>query len=200
MEACVRLLRPLDSKTVSEAEPASSRWEETSLMRFRESWESEVAALPEFRERTFHLVTGLLLPIWDRLDKRGVRVYRLRTDDGRRLLGRVIRDHDLPAFFAAMGLDAPEMSPDDLWRSVRDGGVSHALARGVRIRRSKVMGENRVELAHDGGPAIFDAMARLGCMTEIIQYRRRAFIPTSAEGPAILARVLERFPLIGAEV
>ncbi len=197
VETCVRLLRPLESPSVTEAELADSHWEEIALYRFREAWKAERASLPAFRTSDFYLVTGLLLPIWDLMKSDSLRIYRLQTDDGKRLLGRVLKEMDLPAFHAALGLDAPEMSVHEIWASVIDGGVSHTLTRGLRFRRSLVIGTHRVEIASDGGTDLFDILTGLGCMTEIIQNRRRAFIPVGKEGPDILAKVLERFPLIG---
>jgi hypothetical protein len=60
------------------------------------------------------------------------------------------------------------------------------------------MAENRVELGFAGGEDIFTILKGFGCMTEVIQYKRRAFIPANAQGPAILAKVLQRFPLTAA--
>ena len=57
------------------------------------------------------------------------------------------------------------------------------------------MAENRVEVSFEGGSDLFSLLTGFGCLTEIIQYKRRAFIPVTAQGPVILARVLERFPL-----
>ncbi len=44
--------------------------------------------MPEFTDSTFHIVAGLLLPIWKRLPNESTRVYRLQTDDGERIIGR----------------------------------------------------------------------------------------------------------------
>ncbi len=195
VQPCVRLIRPLDRNSMTEVDLAASTWQAASLERFREAWAAELATLPEYQTSSFYLVTGLLLPIWDRMGKDSLRINRLQTDDGHRLLGRVLREKDLPAFYTALGLDAPELSIDSLWRSVLEDGAAHSLARGLRLRRSRIMAENRVELSFDGGSDIFTTLTGFGCMTEIISYKRRAFIPTGAQGPDILARVLERFPL-----
>jgi len=196
VQTCVRLIRPQESYTMTEAELAASTWEDAPLDRFREAWETEVAGVPEFQTSAFYLVTGLLLPIWDRMSKESLRIYRLQTDDSQRLLGRVLHEKDLPAFYTALGLDAPELSVEALWHSVLDDGVGHALIRRLRLRRSRIMGENRVEIAFDGGSGIFDILIKCGCMTEIISYKRRAFISVNSQGPDILAKVLEHFPMV----
>lgn len=201
VQKCVRLLRPLESQSLTEAELHASTWEEAALDRFRQAWEAELATLPEFRTSTFYLVTGLLLPIWDRMGSpamgRSLRIYRLQTDDGHRRLGRVLHEKDLPAFYRALGLDAPELTVEAMWTSVIDDGASYALVGGLRLRRSRIMGENRVEISFEGGSDIFSTLTGFGCMTEIIQFKRRAFIPLGSQGPVILAKVLERFPLAG---
>ena len=56
---------------------------------------TELASLPEFEERSLHVVTGLLLPIWDRLPGIDMRVFRLVTDEGERIVGRVVEAQDL---------------------------------------------------------------------------------------------------------
>jgi hypothetical protein len=198
VQPCVRLVRPLNSDSMTELELITSNWEEVALYRFKEAWEAELATLPEFHTSSFYLVTGLLLPIWDRMGKGSLRIYRLQTDDSRRLLGRVLHEKDMPAFYTALGLEAPKLSLGALWNSVLEDGASHSLLRGLRLRRSRVMAENRVELSFDGGSDIFSTLTGFGCMTEIIQYKRRAFIPVGAQGQDILAKVLERFPLTGA--
>ena len=57
-------------------------------------WEAECAAVPEFSESAFHIITGLLLPIWDRLPADNMRVYRFETDDGARVIGRLVGNTD----------------------------------------------------------------------------------------------------------
>ena len=195
VQPCVRLIRPLTTDGMTEDEMARSTWEEATLSSFKTAWETELTTLPEFRTSSFYLVTGLLLPIWDRMSKGSLRIYRLQTDDGQRLLGRVVHEKDLPAFYTALGLEAPTLTPEALWASVLDDGMSYSLTRGLRLRRSRVMGENRVEVSFEGGSDVFALLTGFGCLTEIIQYKRRAFIPINAQGPAILARVLQRFPL-----
>jgi hypothetical protein len=42
---------------------------------FAAAWRAEIAEVPEFTERTIHIVAGLLLPIWKRLPEESTRVY-----------------------------------------------------------------------------------------------------------------------------
>jgi hypothetical protein len=41
-----------------------------------------------------------------------------------------------------------------------------------------------------------DRLKATGLISEIISWKLRLFVPTGAEGPPILAKVIERYPLI----
>jgi hypothetical protein len=159
---------------------------------FARAWETEIAALPEFTNSSLHIVTGLLLPIWKRLPNDSMRVYRLQTDDGERIIGRLVS----PSWVAqATESDAPTLSPDAAFAALLDGRTILQLQDGLELRRAKVMGEFRVELSGftDG---MVDRLKAIGLISEIISWKLRLFVPTGAEGPAILARLMERYPLL----
>ena len=66
-------------------------WEQLNSNQIEEIWGQELDKQPKFRKQSVHLITGALLPIWDRLPSGGsVRVVRVLTEDGRILLGRII--------------------------------------------------------------------------------------------------------------
>ena len=73
--------------------------------RFAPLWEAECARVPEFSESAFHIITGLLLPIWDRLPAENMRVYRFETDDGERVIGRLVTPEALDRVYQGLGID-----------------------------------------------------------------------------------------------
>jgi len=95
----------------------------------------------------------------------------------------------------AVEADAPTLSPADALSVVLDGRTVLQLQDGLELRRAKVMGEFRVELSGftDG---MVDRLKALGLMSEIISWKLRLFVPTGAEGPAILGQLMERHPLV----
>ena len=136
-------------------------------------------------------MTGLLLPIWRRLPEDGCRVYRLQTDGGERVIGRLVS----PAWVAqAFEAEAPMLAPDDAWAALLDGRTILELADELQLRRAKVMGEHRIELTGftDG---MVDRLKAMGLMSEIISWRLRLFVPVGANGPSILGALLDRYPL-----
>src|SRR6266851_5006430 len=191
VERRVRLLRPMERTAIPLAMMEQTHWREAGRAGFTRAWETEIAALPAFTDSNLHIVTGLLLPIWKRLPNDSMRVYRLQTDDGERIIGRLVS----PAWVAqATQVDMPTLSPADAFTAVLDGRTILQLQDGLEFRRAKVMGESRVEVSgfSDG---MVDRLKATGLISEIISWKLRLFVPTGAAGPAILAELMERYPI-----
>lgn len=197
LEHRVRLLRPLGRESLDAESLARSHWREADAGRFARTWDSEVEAAPAFRDSTFHVVTGLLLPIWHRLPDESPRVYRLQTDDGERVIGRLIAPDALATLCGKLGLDAdaPSLTPAEAWAAVLDDGAVLHLAGDLQLRRSLVSGRQRIELVGVSSGGV-DGIKALGLTTEIIAWTLRLFIPVTDAGSAILAAVLARHAIL----
>jgi len=147
--------------------------------------------VPAFSESTIHVVTGLLLPIWKRLPNESTRVYRLQTDDGERIIGRKVS----PAWAAtATAAGGTTISADDAFTALMDGRTILDLAEGLQLRRSRVMGANRIELL-GFTDTMRERLTAYGLFHEIISWKLRMFVPVDTTGPTVLGRVLDRFPV-----
>lgn len=191
IERRIRLIRPMEAHNVPVKMMGETHWVETDEAAFASAWNAEVAEVPEFVDSTIHVVSGLLLPIWKRLPNDSTRVYRLQTDDGERIIGRRVS----PAWVAgAMATGPSTLTPDDAFMALMDGKTILDLAEGLQLRRSRVMGANRIELS-GFTDTMRDRLSAYGLFHEIISWKLRMFVPTDASGPAILAKVLERYPV-----
>jgi hypothetical protein len=199
VETRTRLIRPMTRETISLDHFTHSHWRKATTEEFAALWEAECARVPEFSESAFHIITGLLLPIWDRLPAENMRVYRFETDDGERVIGRIVTPEALARVYEGLGVGAkPSLSHDEAWSAVIDRGAVLDLAGDLQIRRSLVMGVHRVELTGFSDGAVPQWKA-LGLTSEIIAWRLRLFVPTSEDrGPAMLGAIFERHPLLRA--
>jgi len=191
VERRVRLLRPMERPAIPLSALTKSHWQEADRADFARAWEAEVAALPEFTDSSLHIVTGLLLPIWRRLPNDSMRVYRLQTDDGERVIGRLVS----PAWVAqAVETETPALGPADAFAAVLDGRTILHLQEGLEVRRVKVMGDFRIQVSGftDG---MVDRLKAMGLVSEIIAWKLRLFVPVGADGPTILGALMERYPL-----
>ncbi len=87
------------------------------------------------------------------------------------------------------------LSTADAFSALIDGRTILDLAEGLQLRRVRVMGANRIELT-GFTDQMRDRLCAYGLFHEIISWKLRMFVPTDSAGPAILAKVLERYPLI----
>ena len=194
VERRVRLVRPMERQSVALDALARTHWRGVDADAFALAWEAELAEVPEFTESAFHVVTGLLLPIWNRLPAEGCRVYRLQTDEGERVIGRLVS----PAWVSATAVEtgtAPALSAEAAWEAVLGRGAVLHLADGLQVRCATVMGAHRVELTGFGDGAV-NRLKAMGLASEIIAWRLRLFVPVDGlRGPAILRLLLDRHPL-----
>lgn len=191
VERRVRLIRPMEHLAVAREEMPRTHWEAVDREQFARAWESELAQVPEFTDSTIHIVSGLLLPIWKRLPTDSPRVYRLQTDSGERIVGRKVT-----AAWAASATEigAVTLSPDDALAALIEGRTVLELAEGHQLRRVSVMGAHRLELT-GFADTMRDRLKADGLFSEIISWKLRLFVPTDANGAAILAKLLDRFPI-----
>jgi len=129
--------------------------------------------------------------VWDRLPTEDLRVRRLTADDGEALIGRVLNPEQAVALRGAFGLGAGAMpGAAEVHDALARRGAPFRLANGWRLVRRRSMGSDRIEIE---GPVDTDlpALKRLGCVTEIVSWRTRVFVP----GAPVIERLLDRYPL-----
>jgi predicted RNA methylase len=171
-----------------------THWAPASDEGFLKAWTAEVAdAAATTKRETFHLVTGLLLPVWDKLSDDHVQVIRIAADDGRSLLGREIALVHLAELGASLGIDIPvDLAPDELVGTVLRTGKPLPLrsAETLVLKRALVNASQRLELQGFSAARLAWYKAQ-GCFTEIIRYQTRLFVPVDA-APQVVARLVAR--------
>ena len=186
-----RLLRPNDASITTEADYARSRWEPADPAAWRSAWDAEIADLPSHTETAFHLATGMLLRAWHLLPHDNLRIRRLATDDGQRLIGRVLDAEDAMRLRRLADEDlAYQLPADDVLEAVLDRSQRFPLANGWELRQRLVHLRPRLEV-RGPGPADLAGLKRLGCDTEIVSWQTVVF----ADDPTVLERFLQRHPL-----
>ncbi|WP_210211901.1 strawberry notch-like NTP hydrolase domain-containing protein [Mesorhizobium sp. M1B.F.Ca.ET.045.04.1.1] len=190
----VQLTRPMHREKLFEAELGLTHWKAATDAEFEQAWSDEVSQVPEFSTRRLTLISGLLLPIWNKLPSDNCRVYRLETNDGERVLGRLVTTDQLSTVYRALGIDAAvDMTAAEMLEAVMERGASVDVSGGLTLKRSRVMGEPRLEIVGHSASDL-PALKALGCFTEIISWSTRLFVP--ANNLDVLDRLLERHRMI----
>ncbi len=191
IERRIRLIRPMEAHNIPVKMMGETHWVEADREAFASAWNAEIAEVPAFSDSTIHVVTGLLLPIWKRLPNDSTRVYRLQTDEGERIIGRRVS----PAWAAnATVTGTASLTPDDAFTALMDGRTIIDLAESLQLRRSRVMGANRIELS-GFTDTMRERLTAYGLFHEIISWKLRMFVPVDANGPAVLGRLFDRWPV-----
>ncbi|MGV2164922.1 strawberry notch-like NTP hydrolase domain-containing protein [Agrobacterium sp. 16-172Ci] len=191
IERRVCLIRPMEQHHAPLRMMDESHWEEADRATFAAAWWAELNDVPEFSDSTIHIVAGLLLPIWKRLPNESTRVYRLQTDAGERIIGRRVS----PAWAAnAVTTGAASLTPDQAFTALMDGTTILDLADGLQLRRARVMSAQRLELT-GFTEAMRDRLRAYGLFSEIISWKLRFFVPADSNGPTVLAKLLDTYPV-----
>jgi hypothetical protein len=179
----VRLTSPIDYQFADREKIDRDNWKKVSVADAKPLWDAQVAATPEFRNSDLHLITGAVLPIWDRLGG-SPKIFRLQTDQGERMLGRVVPATRVDATLQRLGAEGIKVTatPAEIAQRVLNGATAR-LANDWTIKRSLVAGEPRIEVV---GPDYRhgEELARSGVFSERIPYATRYFIPTEPQAAA----------------
>ncbi|NLB80583.1 MAG: DEAD/DEAH box helicase family protein, partial [Clostridiaceae bacterium] len=175
------------------------KWNKLEVAVAKKLWDEEIANLPEFRKENLHLISGVVLPVWDKLPTENVRIYRVLTDKGEMLIGRVVPENMIDETLRRLGSNRTreKIATTDLIKGIKNGDIVH-LENDWRIKQSKVSGENRIEII---GPDfnVFDLLKDKGVFTERISYSTRFFVPTETNTKQIIDEVLKISPVLRVE-
>jgi hypothetical protein len=176
----IRMVAPRGTSRLPLARFLKADWHQVERDHFKRAWNSTVAELPKWHTRRFALLTGMLLPLWERLPKDLARVYRLPQDNAPALLGRVLSEDQ--AYLLAQHLNPKDpASLEEQVDHVFRGGGSAQLGEGLSLLRSRVAGAYRLELTGASADQD-DRLKHLGAFTEIIAYQLRVFLPMGERG------------------
>jgi len=174
-----------------------SKYKELSENDARKLWDAEYNELPKEVTYSEHLITGTLLPIWDRLPHGHARIMRVQTADGERMIGRLIDPAQLQNTLNNLGASTTtaKVTPTEIFNGVKFNGFQYELANGWKIVRRKVSGEQRIELI--GADFRFQQeLVKYGAFSERINWQTRLFIPTSQEGISAIERITSNRPVV----
>lgn len=192
----VKLHRPTKTEVMPAEQFRESAWGKVKEEEaWRAAWTAEVLRTDPWIVRRIGLITGLLLPIWEKIPGNHSLVRRLKAPDGRRWLGREIDGGAIPQLRLQLGLsDVGEMAsnPAELMRMVLGEHAEVLLAENLMLRRTLSMGRPRLEVVNGAGHR--EALKALGCFVEVINFQGRVFAPV--DKPEIVAGVLKRWPAV----
>ncbi|MBP3360307.1 MAG: strawberry notch family protein [Clostridia bacterium] len=172
----------------------NNNWEKVraSEEEIKAEWEEQCKTAPKYRTNTLHFINGNLLSIWDKLPDNRVRIYRIMTDDGEQLIGRIIEDRDIDAVLDRFKIkrESKNVNINELIENINNGDTV-VLDNGWFISKRRVSGEDRIELS---GPNYINSgtVTDLGVFSERIGYTTRYFIPNKTNTKRIINDIIQK--------
>lgn len=171
------------------------RWKKADEAEAHEEWRKQFDETPATRKETVHFITGTILPVWDRVNVAtgAMRVMRAQTDDGKRMIGLVIRPSEINEVMGNFGNEQEIPPPDKLAGILLNGGEAR-MGNGWRFKRSRVSGEKRIELI---GPGYYDQaeLDTAGVFRERINFDTRYFVPVD-KAAEVIEKLTKNRPVV----
>src|SRR5207248_9259149 len=146
-----------------------------------------------------HIIGGAIIPLWQRFkthEEARLRVVRVTTDDGQRIVGIRIPPEQIGPIVAALGATRDLREPEEIFTGILDEGEEVTLVSGLKVCRKVVHREPVIELI-GVDPNRFAEIRSLGLINETINWKQRFFVPTDEEtGVAVLCELLARYPVM----
>ena len=165
----------------------------------RSWWTERLSNIPPIETSELHIIGGAIIPLWQRLKTNHdtqLKVVRVTTDDGQRIVGIQIPQHKVWQVLRSLGIGRTPTDPNQIFHAVLTQADQITLAAGLQLRQNRIHGETVIELAVSD-PNKFAELREIGLINEQINWKQHFFVPTEEEkGIAILTRLLESYPVI----
>ncbi|MGH9961579.1 MAG: hypothetical protein ACREBC_31385, partial [Pyrinomonadaceae bacterium] len=169
----------------------------------RDWWTKKHASVPPIETHETHIIGGAIIPLWERFkthEEARLRVVRVMTDDGQRIVGIRIPTEQVGPIVRALGATHDLREPDEIFTGILDEGEEVTLVSGLKLSRKVIHREPVIELI-GVDPNRFAEVRSLGLINEQIDWKQRFFVPTDEEtGIAILTDLLSRYPVMASDV
>ena len=169
----------------------------------RDWWIKKHETVPPIETLETHIIGGAIIPLWQRFkthEEARLRVVRVTTDDGERIVGIRIPPEQVGPIVAALGATRDLREPEEIFTGILDEGEEVTLVSGLKLCRKVVHREPVIELI-GVDPNRFAEIRSLGLINEQIDWKQRFFVPTDEEpGLSVLSGLLTRYPVLVSEV
>jgi len=178
LQSEVYLLPVKGTRRILEADELEQKYEVVEISAARDWWEAEYARTPATEPRRFHILSGAIFPIYDKImgssGIQSVKISRAVLADGRALVGLNLSPADVPQVKQRLGIGTPlgEASAAEIWELLISDSIIE-LDNGWRLTTANIAGDEVLELVLNGTAANRKELLGYGFSEEIIRYKRR---------------------------
>jgi hypothetical protein len=167
--------------------------------RARHWWTEKHATVPAIETVETHIIGGAIIPLWQRFktqEDTRLRVVRVTTEDGKRIVGIQIPRDGVGAVLRSLGDSRDLREPDEIFNAVLNEGEEVSLVSNLKVRRGLIHKEPAIELC-GADPYKFAELRKLGLINEQINWKQSFFVPSDEKrGIDVLDSLLQRYPVV----
>ena len=157
-------------------------------------WNEQFGNRPKTKSQKVDMITGAVLPVWDRLPQLQPKLSRALTASGDMVLGVVLPPSKVNETLGKLGAEKNKVDVGDTIKMLRTGKGDVQLVNGWKIQRARVQNEWRLEIV---GPTPVSELVfqRQGVITERIGFKARYFIPFGDNTQTVFDAVTQGNPV-----
>lgn len=161
-------------------------------------WQEALSEIPDTREATFYLGTGMPFFLWTDLHSRWPQeikrpvMKRAKLADGTTLLGLEVPQTIAKRLLRQAGGETQGSKAEEIEDRL-DSGQTVTLSNTWLLRKTRIMGDDVLEIGASSSD--YAQLRRLGFQEEIIYHRKRFFVPWGPESKAIIEKLAKTFDL-----
>jgi predicted RNA methylase len=175
------------------------KYKAVTSARVRDWWIEKHAIVPPIETHAIHIIGGAIIPLWQRFkthEEARLRVVRVTTDDGQRIVGIRVPREQVGPIIRALGAGRDLREPDEVFAGILNEGEEITLVSGLRLCRRMLHREPVIELI-GLDPYKFAEIRSLGILNEQIDWKQRFFVPTDdVSGVNVISALLGRYPIL----
>jgi hypothetical protein len=165
----------------------------------RDWWIEKHAIVPPIETHDIHIIGGAIIPLWQRFkthEEARLRVVRVTTEDGQRIVGIRIPREQVGPIIRALGAGRDLREPEEVFAGILNEGEEVTLVSGLKLRRRMLHREPVIELI-GVDPYKFAEIRSLGLHNEQIDWKQRFFVPTDeVSGISVISALLDCYPIL----
>lgn len=120
----VEVIMPTGTRTRTREEVLQERWSVVDATIAESLWNAELTERGDEEEVDFWVISGAMLPIWDKLPRDRATVYRMETDEGEQVIGRLVSEDFVKRLLKRVdALAGGGLAQADVDHTVISGGV-----------------------------------------------------------------------------
>lgn len=166
-------------------------------------WNKAVAETPKTQVQNYHLISGAVLPVWQRLSssseagrQMSLKTVRIETQDGERVVGVHIPTNNINRVLRDLGVEKSYKTPEEVFDAVLNTKETVELVEGLKLKPEFLKQQPAIRVVNFADSQE-KTVYNLGALREKVGLEYRYYIPTDPEkGIEVLTKFLDRFPAV----